>query len=75
MTWRSIRSKSRLEMSFHYCQGVLDEDDGFGDGYMGDGLGGGVDAHCDNFSLSNPYYESGGDSVIDSSQGDGRSPK
>lgn len=77
MTWRSIGLQSRLQSTLNKCHGLLDRDDGYGDGYIGDGVGescigvGGEQGSV-NFE-DHSYMHDDGDSIDDTSKGDGRS--
>ena len=39
MTWRTVGLESRLEKSLVECDGSLTENTGFGDGWVGNGIG------------------------------------
>jgi hypothetical protein len=77
MTWRSVGLQSRLQSTLNICHGLLDIGNGYGDGYIGDGVGGsgvGVGGEQGSANFEDRSYTHGdGDSIDDSSKGDGRS--
>ncbi len=68
LIWHFIGFRSPLQTALNHCQGFLDEDAGFGDGFIADGLGNG---YGDGSYTVSTYADPDGDSVNDHLEGDG----